>query len=68
MFDKLKELKELKEKAEEIAEAHGDMISSGLEKVGDFVDGKTDGKYTDTIETGVDKAQNFIGGLGGTKS
>ena len=35
MFDALKNLKE---KAEEIAEAHGDKISGGLEKVGGFID------------------------------
>src|SRR5690348_10166580 len=38
-------LKNLKDKAEELAEAHGDTISDGLEKAGDIVDDKTDGKY-----------------------
>ncbi len=50
MFDALKNLKDkdalknLKEKAEEVAGTHGDKISDGLEKVGEFVDGKTRGK------------------------
>ncbi|MEU7371204.1 antitoxin [Streptomyces hygroscopicus] len=57
MFDALKNLKE---KAEEIAESHGDKISDGLERVGDFIDDKTDGKYGDKIDTGVDKAQDFV--------
>ncbi|GHJ25604.1 MULTISPECIES: antitoxin [Streptomyces] len=57
MFDALKNLKE---KAEEIAESHGDKISDGLERVGDFIDDKTDGKYSDKIDTGVDKAQDFV--------
>ncbi|MEU2734228.1 antitoxin [Streptomyces sp. NPDC007095] len=60
MFDNLKNLKD---KAEELAEAHGDTISDGLEMAGD-VDDKTDGKYTDKIETGVDKAQEYVEKLG----
>ncbi|MFF7881220.1 antitoxin [Streptomyces sp. NPDC007896] len=61
MFD---HLKNLKDKAEELAEAHGDTISDGLEKAGDIVDDKTDGKYTDKIETGVDKAREYVEKLG----
>nr|WSY52143.1 antitoxin [Streptomyces sp. NBC_00886] len=57
MFDNLKDLKE---KAEEIAEAHGDKITDGLEKAGDLVDDKTDGKHTDKIDTTVDKAQDLV--------
>ncbi|MFF2127302.1 antitoxin [Streptomyces olivochromogenes] len=65
MFDNLKNLKD---KAEEVAEAHGDTISDGLEKAGDIVDDKTDGKYTDKIETGVDKAQEYVEKLGEKKA
>ncbi|QIY74711.1 antitoxin [Streptomyces sp. RLB1-33] len=65
MFDNLKNLKD---KAEELAEAHGDTISDGLEKAGDIVDDKTDGKYTDKIETGVDKAQEYVEELGEKKA
>jgi hypothetical protein len=61
-------LKNLKDKAEELAEAHGDTISDGLEKAGDIVDDKTDGKYTDKIETGVDKAQEYVEELGEKKA
>ncbi|QHC23892.1 antitoxin [Streptomyces sp. GS7] len=64
MFDALKNLKE---KAEEIAEAHGDKISGGLEKVGDFVDDRTDHKHSDTIDTAVGKAQDFVEKLGEKK-
>ncbi|WP_338486102.1 antitoxin [Streptomyces sp. SCSIO 75703] len=70
MFDALKNLKDkdalknLKEKAEEVAGTHGDKISDGLEKVGEFVDGKTRGKHSDKIDTAVDKAQDFVGKLG----
>ncbi|MFE7312153.1 antitoxin [Streptomyces sp. NPDC057555] len=65
MFDALKNLKE---KAEEIAEAHGDKISDGLEKVGGFIDDKTDHKHSDKIDTAVDKAQDLVGKLGEKKS
>ncbi|MFB8102096.1 MULTISPECIES: antitoxin [unclassified Streptomyces] len=64
MFDALKGLKE---KAEDLAEAHGDKISDGLEKVGDFIDDKTDGKHSDKIDTAVDKAQEYVQGLGEKK-
>lgn len=60
----LEHLKNLKDKVEDIAEDHGDKISAGLEKVGDFIDDKTDGKHSDKIDTAVDKAQDYLGKLG----
>lgn len=60
-------LKNLKDKVEDLAEAHGDKISDGLEKVGDFIDDKTDGKHSDKIDTAVDKAQEYVGKLGEKK-
>ncbi|MGX4687792.1 antitoxin [Streptomyces sp. JNUCC 63] len=71
MFDKLKDLKSLthlKDKVEDIAEAHGEKISEGLEKVGDFIDGKTGGKHSGTIDTAVDKAQDLVEKLGDKKA
>ncbi|WP_030677239.1 antitoxin [Streptomyces sp. NRRL B-1347] len=65
MFDALKNLKD---KAEDLAQAHGDKISGGLEKVGDFIDSKTDGKHSDKIDTAVDKAQDVVGKLGEKKA
>ncbi|GGU91763.1 hypothetical protein GCM10010260_27790 [Streptomyces filipinensis] len=61
MFDALKNLKD---KAEDIAEAHGDKITDGLEKAGDLIDDKTEGKHSDTIDTAVDKAQDLVRKLG----
>lgn len=61
MFDNLKDLKD---KAMDLAAEHGGLVSQGLEKVADLVDEKTDGKYSDKIDTGVDKAKDFIEGLG----
>ncbi|MEV5986741.1 antitoxin [Streptomyces sp. NPDC052051] len=65
MFDALKNLKD---KAEELAESHGETISQGLTKVGEFIDDKTDHKYSDKIDTGVEKAQDFVEHLGEKKS
>ncbi|MFE0643334.1 antitoxin [Streptomyces sp. NPDC058877] len=61
MFDALKNLKD---KAEDLAGTHGDTISGALEKVGDFVDDKTDRKHSDKIDTAVDKAQEYVEKLG----
>ncbi|WP_189954259.1 antitoxin [Streptomyces alanosinicus] len=61
MFDALKNLKD---KAEDIAEEHGDKIAQGLEKAGDLIDERTDGKHSDTIDTAVDKAQGLVEKLG----
>ena len=60
MFDNLPDLNKLKHKAEEIAEEHGDKISDGLEKAGDLVDERTDGKHSEQIDTTVDKAQAML--------
>ncbi|MEU6884286.1 antitoxin [Streptomyces viridosporus] len=60
-------LKNLKDKLEEVVEEHGDKISDGLEKAGEFIDGKTGGKHTGKIDTAVDKAQDYIGKLGEKK-
>ncbi|WP_327401625.1 antitoxin [Streptomyces sp. NBC_01288] len=63
MFDNLGDLGKLKDKAEEIAEDHGDKIADGLEKAGDLVDEKTDGKHSEQIDTAVDKAQDLVARL-----
>ncbi|MEV0486216.1 antitoxin [Streptomyces sp. NPDC050508] len=60
MFDNLRDLEKLKDKAEEIAEDHGDKIADGLEKAGDLLDEKTDGKHSEKIDTAVDKAQELV--------
>lgn len=60
MFDNLGDLGKLKDKAEEIAEEHGDKIADGLEKAGDLVDEKTEGKHSEQIDTAVDKAQDLV--------
>ena len=64
MFESLKNLKDLKDKAEDVAEAHGEAIGAGLEKAGDLIDDRTDGKYSDQIDTGVEKAKDLVERLG----
>ena len=43
-------------KAKEQVNAHEAQIDQGVEKAGDFVDGKTDAKYADKV----DRGQSFI--------
>ncbi|MEU7565743.1 antitoxin [Streptomyces fradiae] len=77
MFDSLRNLthltdpqslKDLRDKAEDLAASHGEAITQGLEKAGDFVDARTDGRYADRIEAGVEKAQGLVERLGERKS
>lgn len=53
-------LKNLKDKAEDIVEAHGEAVGEGLDKAGDIIDDRTDGKYGDQIDTGVEKAKDLV--------
>lgn len=44
----------------DLADQHGDEAKQALDKAADVADDKTGGKYTDKIETGVDKAAEAI--------
>ncbi|MFF3990513.1 antitoxin [Streptomyces sp. NPDC001797] len=57
-------LKNLADKAKDVAEEHGDAIGAGLEKAGDLVDERTEGKHTEQIDTGVAKARQLVERLG----
>ena len=46
---------------------HDEQVDQALEKIGDEVDKRTDHKYTDKIEKGVDEAQKRTG-EGNTRS
>ena len=58
-------LDDAKKKLEDAVDKHGDKIADGLDKAGDLVDKKTDGKYSDKIDTGVAKAKDALDGLDG---
>ena len=53
-FDKLRK------GATKAVDQHGDKISRGLDKAADTVDKKTKGKYSDQIQTGVDKTKEGL--------
>ncbi|MFI9323068.1 antitoxin [Kitasatospora aureofaciens] len=60
-------LKNLADKATDLAREHGDVLGQGLEKVGDVIDDRTDGKYSGQIDTGVEKAKDFLRNLDGDR-
>ncbi|HVC73490.1 MAG TPA: antitoxin [Mycobacteriales bacterium] len=49
------------DKAKEFADEHDEQIDQALDKVGDFADDKTGGKYSEQIDRGVDTAQERTG-------
>lgn len=44
------------DKAKDLAEQHADKVEAAVDKAGDLVDDKTDGKYADKV----DQAQSFV--------
>ncbi|MFI9363866.1 antitoxin [Kitasatospora sp. NPDC053057] len=58
-------LKNLADKATDLAREHSDVLGQGLEKVGGVIDDRTDGKYSGQIDTGVEKAKDFLRNLDG---
>ncbi|MGA5820118.1 antitoxin [Kitasatospora sp. NPDC094028] len=60
-------LKNLADKATDLAREHSDVLGQGLEKVGDVIDDRTDGKYSGHIDTGVEKAKDFLRNLDGAE-
>lgn len=58
-------LDDAKAKLTAAVDSQGDKIADGLDKVGDLVDEKTGGKYTDKIDAGTDKAADALDSLDG---
>ncbi|APE22796.1 MULTISPECIES: antitoxin [Streptomyces] len=54
MLDKLKGM----------LKGHEDKASQGVDKAGDFVDGKTQGKYSSQVDTAQEKLKEQLGGTG----
>lgn len=47
-------------KAKGAAAENVDAVKDGIEKAGDFVDEKTDGKYSEQVDKGQEAATDFI--------
>ena len=56
-------LEQYKKQAKDLAENHGDKIEDVVDKVADIANDKTGGKYSGQIETGTEKAKDFVEGL-----
>ncbi|MFD8641515.1 antitoxin [Streptomyces zaomyceticus] len=56
VFDKLKGM----------LKGHEDQASKGVDKAGDYVDGKTQGKYSGHVDTAQAKLKEQMGGTGQT--
>jgi MT0933-like antitoxin protein len=49
------------DKAKDFADQHDEQVDQALQKAGDQADQRTDGKYADKIDKGVDMAQQRTG-------
>ncbi|WP_404285563.1 antitoxin [Glutamicibacter arilaitensis] len=56
---------DLRGKAEEFAQQNPDQVSDGINKVGDFIDDKTGGKFAEQVDGAQQGANDYLGGLGG---
>jgi hypothetical protein len=48
---------EIKDKATELIHGHHDKVDDAVEKAGDMVDEKTEGKFSDKVDTAQEKAK-----------
>ena len=53
---------DVKGKAEGLVNKHGDAIKRGVEKSGDWVDGKTGDKYKDQIDSAQKATSDYVDG------
>ena len=49
-------------KAKDLLGDNSDKVHDAVEKAGDVVDEKTDGKYADHVDTAQEKAKDLLGG------
>lgn len=49
------------DKAKDFADKHDEQVDQGIEKAGDQVDQRTDGKYSSQVDKGQDAAQQRTG-------
>ncbi|MFJ3956562.1 antitoxin [Arthrobacter sp. NPDC090010] len=59
---------DLKGKAQELVGGNEEAIKDGIEKAGDFIDEKTDGKFADQVNAVQDGASSLVENLKGQES
>ncbi|MFJ2783628.1 MULTISPECIES: antitoxin [unclassified Streptomyces] len=52
------------DKLKGLLKGHEDKASQGIDKAGDFVDQKTQGKYSSQVDTAQEKLKEQLGGTG----
>ncbi|MFC9589168.1 antitoxin [Streptomyces sp. NPDC056944] len=52
------------DKLKQMLKGHEDQASQGIDKAGDLVDGKTQGKYAGQVDTAQDKLKQQLGDQG----
>jgi hypothetical protein len=52
------------DKLKQMLKGHEDKAGQGIDKGGDFIDGKTQGKYSDHVDTAQDQLKQRFGGQG----
>ncbi|WP_030564470.1 antitoxin [Streptomyces aureocirculatus] len=50
------------DKLKQMLKGHEDKAGQGIDKAGDFVDGKTQGKYSGQVDSAQDKLRDQLGG------
>ncbi|MGW5861597.1 antitoxin [Streptomyces sp. NPDC055239] len=50
------------DKLKQMLKGHEDKAGQGIDKAGDFVDDKTQGKYSGQVDTAQDKLKDQFGG------
>ena len=53
-----------RKKAKKMADEHGDKAEEAIDKTAGFIDDRTGGQHTDKIDTGAEKAKDFVEGFG----
>ena len=48
------------DKAKDLASEHEKEVGEGIDKAADLVDEKTEGKYSDQIDQGAEKAKEYV--------
>jgi len=57
-------LDDLKAKANALRESQGPKVTEGIDKVRGFADDKTDGKFSEQVQNGIQKAKDVLDSKG----